>query len=66
MAEHWTQIPLLKYSPGRVLYYKKKNLIEIGDSQLAYSPCKRDFLVLVLMIKITNNLNKNKNGKNTF
>ena len=24
MAEHWTQIPLLKYSPGRVLYYKKK------------------------------------------
>ena len=39
MAEHWTQIPLLKYSPGRVLYYKK-NLIEIGDPQLAYSPCK--------------------------
>ena len=23
MAEHWTQIPLLKYFPGRVLYYKK-------------------------------------------
>ena len=23
MAEHWTQIPLLKYSPGRVLYFKK-------------------------------------------
>jgi hypothetical protein len=38
MAEHWTQIPLLKYSRGRVLYYKK-NLIEIGDPQLAYSPC---------------------------
>ena len=41
IAEHGTQIPLLKYSPGRVLYYKK-NLIEIGDPQLAYSPCKRD------------------------
>ena len=23
MAECWTLIPLLKYSPGRVLYYKK-------------------------------------------
>ena len=22
MTEHWTQIPLLKFSPGRVLYYK--------------------------------------------
>ena len=32
MAEHWTQILLLKYSLGRVLYYKK-NLIEIGDPQ---------------------------------
>ena len=39
MAEHGTQIPLLKYSPGRVLYYKK-SLIEFGDPQLAYSPCK--------------------------
>ena len=28
MAEHWTQIPLLKYSPGRVLYYKKKTLLK--------------------------------------
>ena len=40
MAERWTLIPLLKYSPGRVLYYKKKNLIEIGDPQLACSPCQ--------------------------
>ena len=39
MGEHGTQIPLLKYPPGRVLYYKN-NLIEIGDPQLAYSPCK--------------------------
>ena len=28
MAEHWTHIPLLKYSPGRVLYYKKKTLLK--------------------------------------
>ena len=28
MAEYWTQIPLLKYSPGRVLYYKKKTLLK--------------------------------------
>ena len=38
MAECWTQIPLLKYS--LVEYYTtKKNLIEIGDPQFAYSPC---------------------------
>ena len=28
MAEHWNLIPLLKYSPGRVLYYKKKTLLK--------------------------------------
>ena len=28
VAEHGTQIPLLKYSPGRVLYYKKKTLLK--------------------------------------
>ena len=33
MGELGIQIPLLKYSPGRVLYYKK-NVIEIGDPQL--------------------------------
>ena len=27
-------------TPGRVLYYKKI-LTEIGDPQLAYSPCER-------------------------
>ena len=46
MAEHWTQIPLLKYSPGRVLYYKKKNVIEIGDPQPAYSPCKLQLVAM--------------------
>ena len=55
MAERFTLIPLLKYSPDKVLYYEKnlieigdpdrvlyykKNLIEIGDPQFAYSPWK--------------------------
>ena len=46
MTEHWAQIPLLKYSSGRVLFYKK-NLIEIGDPQLTYSPCKTNVHVIL-------------------
>ena len=41
MAEHGTQIPLLKKPTLLVEYYTiKKNLIKIGDPQLAYSPCQ--------------------------
>ena len=55
MAEYGTQIPLLKYSPGRVLYYKK-NLIEISNPQLAYSPCEwSKCKKLTCYLKIGNN-----------
>jgi len=37
MAERWTLISLLKYSPGRVLYYKKillKSVIQNSHTPL--------------------------------
>ena len=48
-------IPLLKYAPGIVIYYKK-NLIEIGDPHFVYFPCKsliiNDTVIRIKMILV--------------